>query len=203
MSSANVKINPFKEVEGDLAKVIGLYSKRELSTEAQIFFASLLYAKVRSHISKPPPGIVVKGKQRDAQIDKLEAAVKKLKTAIENLDPTARSYFSTTFRVNPNEENEIWPNELLDGWVLEISKFRAATSALPRSGASPVGLALARACFQTFTEQMKIPQPKGISSGTKFAKFGQDCASVLFADELDFVSAARQYYDTRNQGAIK
>ena len=203
MSSANVKINPFKDVEGDLAKVIGLYSKRELSTEAQIFFASLLYAKVRSHISKPPPGIVVKGKQRDAQIDKLEAAVKKLKIAIENLDPTARSYFSTTFRVNENEEKEIWPNELLDSWVLEISKFRAATSALPRSGASPVGLALARACFKTFTEQMKMPPPKGISSGTKFAKFGQDCASVLFTDELDFVSAARQYYDIRNQGAIK
>jgi len=203
MSSANVKINPFKDVEGDLAKVIGLYSKRELSTEAQIFFASLLYAKVRSHISKPPPGIVVKGKQRDAQIDKLEAAVKKLKIAIENLDPTARSYFSTTFRVNENEKNEIWPNELLDSWVLEISKFRAATSALPRSGASPVGLALARACFKTFTEQMKMPPPKGISSGTKFAKFGQDCASVLFTDELDFVSAARQYYDIRNQGAIK
>ena len=203
MSSANVKINPFKDVEGDLAKVIGLYSKRELSTEAQIFFASLLYAKVRSHISKPPPGIVVKGKQRDAQIDKLEAAVKKLKIAIENLDPTARSYFSTTFRVNENEKNEIWPNELLDSWVLEISKFRAATSALPRSGASPVGLALARACFKTFTEQMKMPPPKGISSGTKFAKFGQDCASVLFTDELDFVSAARQYYDLRNQGAIK
>jgi len=203
MSSANVKINPFKDVEGDLAKVIGLYSKRELSTEAQIFFASLLYAKVRSHISKPPPGIVVKGKQRDAQIDKLEAAVKKLKIAIENLDPTARSYFSTTFRVNENEKNEIWPNELLDSWVLEISKFRAATSALPRSGASPVGLALARACFQTFTEQMKMPPPKGISSGTKFAKFGQDCASVLCADELDFVSAARQYYDLRKQGALK
>ncbi|XDZ63452.1 hypothetical protein AB8881_00735 [Alphaproteobacteria bacterium LSUCC0396] len=203
MSSANVKINPFKDVEGDLAKVIGLYSKRELSTEAQIFFASLLYAKVRSHISKPPPGIVVKGKQRDAQIDKLEAAVKKLKIAIENLDPTARSYFSTTFRVNENEKNEIWPNELLDSWVLEISKFRAATSALPRSGASPVGLALARACFQTFTEHMKMPPTKGISSGTKFAQFGQDCASVLFADELDFVSAARQYYDLRNQGALK
>ena len=203
MSSANVKINPFKDVEGDLAKVIGLYSKRELSTEAQIFFASLLYAKVRSHISKPPPGIVVKGKQRDAQIDKLEAAVKKLKIAIENLDPTARSYFSTTFRVNENEKNEIWPNELLDSWVLEISKFRAATSALPRSGASPVGLALTRACFQTFTEHMKMPPPKGISSGTKFAQFGQDCASVLFADELDFVSAARQYYDLRNQGALK
>jgi hypothetical protein len=203
MSSANVKINPFKDVEGDLAKVIGLYSKRELSTEAQIFFASLLYAKVRSHISKPPPGIVVKGKQRDAQIDKLEAAVKKLKIAIENLDPTARSYFSTTFRVNENEKNEIWPNELLDSWVLEISKFRAATSALPRSGASPVGLALTRACFQTFPEHMKMPPPKGISSGTKFAQFGQDCASVLFADELDFVSAARQYYDLRNQGALK
>ncbi len=203
MSLANLKIRPFKEVESDLAKIIGLYSKRELSTEAQIFFASLLYAKVRSHISKPPPGIVVKGKQRDAQIDKLEAAVKKLKIAIENLDPTARSYFSTTFRVNENEKNEIWPNELLDSWVLEISKFRAATSALPRSGASPVGLALARACFQTFTEQMKMPPPKGISSGTKFAKFGQDCASVLFADELDFVSAARQYYDLRKQGALK
>ena len=203
MSSANVKINPFKDVEGDLAKVIGLYSKRELSTEAQIFFASLLYAKVRSHISKPPPGIVVKGKQRDAQIDKLEAAVKKLKIAIENLDPTARSYFSTTFRVNENEEKEIWPDKLLDSWILEISKFRAATSALPRSGASPVGLALARACFQTFTEQMKMPPPKGISSGTKFAKFGQDCASVLCADELDFVSAARQYYDLRKQGALK
>jgi hypothetical protein len=70
-------------------------------------------------------------------------------------------------------------------------------------GASPVGLALARACFQTFTEQMKMPPPKGISSGTKFAKFGQDCAFVLFADELDFVSAARQYYDLRNRGAIR
>jgi hypothetical protein len=97
MSSANVKINPFKDVEGDLAKVIGLYSKRELSTEAQIFFASLLYAKVRSHISKPPPGIVVKGKQRDAQIDKLEAAVKKLKIAIETLtlqqDPIFQLHF--------------------------------------------------------------------------------------------------------------
>ena len=45
MSSANVKINPFKDVEGDLAKVIGLYSKRELSTEAQIFFASLALCK--------------------------------------------------------------------------------------------------------------------------------------------------------------
>jgi hypothetical protein len=203
MSLANLKIRPFKEVESDLAKIIGLYSKAELSEQDRFFFASLLYAKVRSHISKPPPGIVVKGKQRDAQIDNLEAAVKKLKIAIENLDPTARSYFSTTFRVNENEKNEIWPDELLDSWVSEISKFRAATSALPRSGASPVGLALARACFRTFTEQMKMPPPKGISSGTKFAKFGQDCASVLFADELDFVSAARQYYDLRNQGAIK
>ncbi|MDC6457843.1 hypothetical protein OAW66_01905 [Alphaproteobacteria bacterium] len=56
---------------------------------------------------------------------------------------------------------------------------------------------------KTFTKQMKMPPPKGISSGTKFAKFGQDCAPVLFADELDFVSAARQYYDLQNQGAIK
>jgi hypothetical protein len=56
---------------------------------------------------------------------------------------------------------------------------------------------------KTFTEQMKMPPPKGTSSGTKFAKFGQDCASVFFADELDFVSAARQYYHLRNQGAIK
>ena len=172
-------------------------------TQDRFFFASLFYAKVRSHISKQPPGIVVKGKQRDAQIDKLETAVKKLKIAIENPDPKTKSYFSITFRVNPNEEKEIWPDELLDSWVSEISKFRAGTSALPRSGASPVGLALARACFQTFTEQMKMPPPKGISSGTKFAKFGQDCASVLFADELDFVSAARQYHDLRNQGAIK
>ena len=31
MSLANVKIRPFKEVEGDLAKIIGLYSKAELS----------------------------------------------------------------------------------------------------------------------------------------------------------------------------
>ena len=200
---ANVKIRHFKEVEGDLAKIIGLYSKAELYEKDRYFIASLFYAKVRSHISKPPPGVVVKGKQRDAQIDKLETAVKKLKLAIKDLDPTARSYFSATFRVNPKEENEIWPNELLDSWVLEICKFRAATSAFPRSGASPVGLALARACFRTFTEQMKMPPPKGISSGTKFAKFGQDCASVLFADELDFVSAARQYYDLRNQGAIK
>ena len=177
--------------------------KQNCPNKTDFFFASLLYAKVRSHISKPPPGIVVKGKQRDAQIDKLEAAVKKLKIAIKDLDPNAKSYFSTTFRVNENEEKEIWPDKLLDSWILEISKFRAATSALPRSGASPVGLALARACFQTFTEQMKMPPPKGISSGTKFAKFGQDCASVLFADELDFVSAARQYYDLRKQGALK
>ena len=203
MSLANLKIRSFKEVESDLAKIIGLYSKAESSEQDRFFIASLLYAKVRSHISRPPPGVVVKGKQRDAQIDKLEAAVKKLKLAIIDLDPKAKSYFSTTFRVNENEEKEIWPNELLDSWVLEISKFRAATSALPRSGASPVGLALARACFKTFTEQMKMPPPKGISSGTKFAKFGQDCASVLFTDELDFVSAARQYYDLRNQGAIK
>ena len=203
MSLANLKIKPFNKVESDLAKIIGRYSKAELPKQDRFFFASLLDAKVRSHISKPPPGIVVKGKQRDAQIDKLEAAVKKLKIAIKDLDPKAKSYFSTTFRVNENEEKEIWPNELLDSWVLEISKFRAATSALPRSGASPVGLALARACFKTFTEQMKMPPPKGISSGTKFAKFGQDCASVLFTDELDFVSAARQYYDLRNQGAIK
>jgi hypothetical protein len=203
MSLANLKIRPFKEVESDLAKIIGLYSKAESSEQDRFFFASLLYAKVRSHISKPPPGIVVKGKQRDAQIDKLEAAVKKLNLAIKDLDPKAKSYFSTTFRVNENEEKEIWPDELLDSWILEISKFRAATSALPRSGAIPVGLALARACFQTFTEQMKMPPPKGISSGTKFAKFGQDCASVLCADDLDFVSAARQYYDLRNQGAIK
>jgi hypothetical protein len=203
MSLANLEIRPFKKVESDLAKIIGLYSKLDYSQKDRCFIASLLYAKVRSHISKPPPGIVVKGKQRDTQIDKLEAAVKKLKIAIENLDPTARSYFSTTFRVNENDKNEIWPNELLDSWVSEISKFRAATLALPRSGASPVALALARACFRTFTEQMKMPPPKGISSGTKFAKFGQDCASVLFTDELDFVSAARQYYDLRNQGAIK
>jgi hypothetical protein len=80
MSLAYLEIRPFKKVESDLAKIIGLYSKRELSAEAQIFIASLLYAKVRSHISKPPPGIALKGKQRDAQIDKLEAAVKKLKT---------------------------------------------------------------------------------------------------------------------------
>jgi len=203
MSLANLKIKPFNKVESDLAKIIGRYSKAELPKQDRFFFASLLYAKVRSHISKPPPGIVVKGKQRDAQIDKLEAAVKKLKIAIKDLDPNAKSYFSTTFRVNENEEKEIWPDKLLDSWILEISKFRAATSALPRSGASPVGLALARACFQTFTEQMKMPPPKGISSGTKFAKFGQDCASVLCADELDFVSAARQYYDLRKQGALK
>ena len=62
MSLANLKIRPFKEVESDLAKIIGLHSKRELSTEAQIFFASLLYTKVRSHISKLPPGIAEKGK---------------------------------------------------------------------------------------------------------------------------------------------
>ena len=203
MSLANLKIRPFKEVESDLAKIIGLHSKREPSTEAQIFFASLLYTKVRSHISKLPPGIAEKGKQRGEQVDKLEAAVRKLKTALKDLDPKSKSHLSTTFRVNPNEEKEIWPEELLDHWVVEISKFRAVTDGWPRSGANPVGIALARACFQTFTEQMKMTPPKGISSGTKFAKFGQDCASVLFADELDFVSAARQYYDLRNQGALK
>jgi len=203
MSLANLKIKPFNKVESDLAKIIGRYSKAELPKQDRFFFVSLLYAKVRSHISKPPPGIVVKGKQRDAQVDKLEAAVKKLKIAIKDLDPKAKSYFSTTFRVNENEEKEIWPDKLLDSWILEISKFRAATSALPQSGASPVGLALARACSQTFTEQMKMPPPKGISSGTKFAKFGQDCASVLCADELDFVSAARQFYDLRKQGALE
>ena len=82
MSLANVKIRPFKEVEGDLAKIIGRYSKAELPKQDRFFFASLLYAKVRSHISKPPPGVVVKGKQRDAQIDKLEAAVKKLNSLL-------------------------------------------------------------------------------------------------------------------------
>ena len=45
MTLANLKIKPFNKVESDLAKIIGLYSKRELSTEAQIFFASLLYGK--------------------------------------------------------------------------------------------------------------------------------------------------------------
>ena len=47
------------------------------------------------------------------RVDKLEAAVKKTEnSAIKDLDPKAKSHLSTTFRVNPNEEKEIWPEEL-------------------------------------------------------------------------------------------